>query len=265
MSDRERLPELIDRFNSGDLSGEELANFLEMMKASPRLREEVRLDKELNELLAEEDIIELRRRILEISMSRRKKKGPDLRIFLMAASLLLLLAIEVLLFLNHRNPGPVLNTRLFPRFHPEMKKTKERIKPESIVVSPGPDKKQKGMNKSEPKKLLAASFKANPTFENLIGSTRTGNFKMEAPAIGYKFDRKEMIRFKWNMEGKEDINLTIMDHLGTVVHEATLQNTRSYSLDGGTLKEGLYYFRIMQKDEIVFFGKFTVNSSSEFY
>ena len=77
MSDREKLPELIDRFNNGKLTGEKLTAFLEMLKTNPRLREEVRLDSDLNEILANMDILELRQKILSIQQNRQKRKGTD--------------------------------------------------------------------------------------------------------------------------------------------------------------------------------------------
>jgi hypothetical protein len=106
MSDREKLPELIDRFNSGDLKGKELTAFLEMLRANPRLREEVRLDADLNNILADTDTIELRKKVLSLKKHRQNRQSNDLRLFLIAASLLLLIGLEVLLLLTKKPVPP---------------------------------------------------------------------------------------------------------------------------------------------------------------
>jgi hypothetical protein len=259
MSDREKLPELIDRFNSGELSGEELTTFLEMLKSSPRLREEVRLDKELNEVLANEDILELRRKILDIQMKRQQKEGPGLRIFLLAASLLLLLGIETLLFLKYSNLRATRNTGLIHKQQPVSKRAPEITRTEHPVISTDPVKKQKRLNDVKRNNLLAASFKTNPSFETMLGATRyAGNFKLEAPPIGHLFGEKDVVRFEWTMNEDAEIYLKIMNNSGTIVHESGLLSKKTYSLPPGTLKTGLYYFKVMEKEEILFFGKFTV-------
>ncbi len=259
MSDREKFPEMIDRFNNGNLSGEELTAFLEMLKTNPRLREEVRLDNELNEILANEDILELRQKIIAIQKKHKKRKGQDLHFFLLAASLLLLIGIEVLLFTNYTRHNPSKSVTLIPKHKPDLKRVPDITRVEHPVIPMDTLNKGKRMIDRKTESKLAANFRKNPSFENMIGATRhAGYFRMDAPVIGHHFSEKAVIRFEWILEGQTGIELKIMDNTGTSVHESVSLIKNRYSLPPGTLKRGLYYFKVMQNDEILFFGKFFV-------
>jgi hypothetical protein len=259
MSDREKLPELIDRYNSGNLTEEELSAFLEMLKNNSRLREEVRLDKELNEILADEDIIELRKKLLAVKKNTGQRKGADLKFFLLAASILLLIGLGVLLFINNKHHHPHGNIPLTHKYQPEHYRLPKINKVEKTGIA-------KDITTREIKKpdrrmgmMLAAGFRKNPAFENMLGATRhAGYFRMDAPALGYRFGEKAVIRFEWLQDGQTGINLKIMDNTGTIVHESALLVKNKYSLPPGTLKAGLYYFEVLENDEILFFGKFFI-------
>jgi hypothetical protein len=259
MSDREKFPELIDRFNTGQLTGEELTAFLEILKTNPRLREEVRLDSELNEILANEDILELRQKILTIQENRKKRKGPDLYFFLLAASFLLLMGVETLLFMNYTHPLPAGNPILGQKQKPALQKVPGITRIEHHLISADTVKKGNSTRYRKTETMLAASFRKNPSFENMIGSTRhAGYFRMDAPVIGCQFNGKDVIGFTWSKEGDDRINILIMDNNGTNVHESGLLSKNNYSIPPGTLKKGLYYFKVLQNDEILLFGKFFV-------
>ena len=259
MSDREKLPELIDRFNNGKLTGEKLTAFLEMLKTNPRLRDEVRLDSELNEVLANMDILELRQKILLIQKNRQRRKGMDLHFFLLAASLLLLIGIEALLIMNNTHRNPSNNTTLIPKYHPDSKQLVINNKTEQTAITKETVNKGEQIRDRKTDKIFAASFRKNPSFENMIGSTRhAGYFRMDAPLIGYRFSEKAEIIYEWTQDGHAEIELKIMDNTGTNIHESRLPDKNKYSLPPGTLKKGLYYFKVLQNDEIMFFGKFMV-------
>jgi hypothetical protein len=259
MSNRKKFPELIDRFNNGKLTGEELTAFLEMMKTNPRLREEVRLDSELNEILANVDILELRQKILFIQKNQQKRKGSDFHYFLLAASLLLLIGIEVFLIMNDTNHNPSNKTTLIPKHEPGSKQLPVNNKVEQTSIATETINKEKKIIRRKTEVKLAASFRRNPSFEKMIGSTRhAGYFRMDAPLIGYHFSEKARILFEWTQEGHVEIELKIMDNTGINIHESGLLDKNKYSLSPGTLNRGLYYFKVLQNDEIIFFGKFIV-------
>jgi hypothetical protein len=260
MSDREQLPELIDRFTNGSLTGIELTAFLDMLKTNPRLSEEVRLDHELNEILSNQDILELRQRIIAVQKTGHRRKGPDLQLLLLAASLLLLIGTEVLLLLNKSYlSNPVTNHLLKTRKQPvpAHNKTKETVlMPETETPVAGT---KSSLNDHKKKTELTANFYKNPAFENMIGATRQAlSFRMNAPLSNTCFKQSDLISFEWIIEDGAEINLKIMDNTGLSVHESPVLTKNKYSLPPGSLKNGLYYFKVMHDDEILYFGKFLV-------
>jgi hypothetical protein len=92
MIENEKLPEWIDRYNANDLKGEELEEFLLLLERDPELRKEVRLDKELNKLLSETDILELREKIIK---AKPKDDGRNtlISLWLLAASVVILIGL----------------------------------------------------------------------------------------------------------------------------------------------------------------------------
>jgi hypothetical protein len=256
MSNREKLPELIDRYNDGELEGEELTAFLEMMKVNSRLRKEVTLDKELNEILAKKDILELRQIILSIQKKQRQKKGPKLHVFLLAASLLLLIGIEFFIFRTNSRPHPSDNSIVIPKYHPELMQPQNNKTGKSATIVTATKGKDIDHNADV---ILATNFKTNPSFENMLGTTRHEVFfRLIAPSIDSNFSINAEIMFKWTMNETAKIEIKIMDNKGNLMQESGFLNQNNYSLPPGTLKKGLYYFKVLQKDEIIFFGKFKV-------
>ena len=257
MSNREKLPELIDRYNSGTLTGDELTAFLEMMNNNPRIIEEVRLDKELNEILANQDILELRKKILSVQKARDQKKGPDFHYLLLAASLLFLIGIEVILFLNNKNPFHSAQTVQTHKITPIINKEQGATGQQSTT----------GDNRIADKKIpdrktdtrIAANFRINPAYENMIGATRAGgSFRMVLPVPGHIYNANSIIRFKWIRNGKDLIELKIMDNTGLTKGETAPLKDNQYSFSAGSLKSGLYYYKVIQNDEILYLGKFVV-------
>ena len=104
MIDKKKLPEFIERYNNKQLHGKDLEEFLEMLKNDPGLRLEVKLDKDLNEILAEPDVIEFRRKLIKNRIPE-EKDGPGLSLYLFAASVALIISLAVLAFIWIRKSG----------------------------------------------------------------------------------------------------------------------------------------------------------------
>lgn len=258
MSDREKLPELIDRFNTGNLTGDELTVLLDMMNHNPRIREEVRLDKELNEILADKDVLELRQKILSVQKNRNKGKGRNFHYLLLAASLLFFIGLEVILLLNTRNHAVSPQTALTQKITPVIKKEPVTAGQQLIAAESGSTGKKIPDQKKDTR--LASNFMPNPSYENMIGATRSGgSFRLEKPLTGERFSAKSAILFQWNTEPKTLIELKIMDNQGIIVSESGLLYAYRYTIPQGTLRRGIYYFKIMANDEILYFGKFLVS------
>ncbi len=256
MSNREKLPELIDRYNNGELEGEELTYFLELMKVNSRLRKEVALDSELNEILANKDILELRQIILSVQKKHRQKKRPDLQVILLAASFLLLIATAVFLVMINSGHHLSGNSEVIAKYQQELKQSQNnKVEKEETKM---PVTKEINIPGRTIEVNPSASFRTNPSFEKMIGATRhIGYFTMIAPRIDSHFNINEEILFKWTLNEPAKVELMIMDNTGLTIKESESLNN-NYSLPPGTLKKGLFYFKVLQKDEIIFFGKFVV-------
>ena len=213
----------------------------------------------MNEILDNKDILELRKKILHIQKNRQKRKEPDLHFLLLAASLLLLMGIEVLLFTNNNHRNPSGDNILHPKHQSGTRQLTISKKGDQPVIAAKTVNREKRIKDQKTQMKLAASFRENPSFENMTGATRhAGYFRMVLPLTGYPYSEKAEIRFEWILDEHTEIELKIMDNTGTHVHESGNLSKNKYSLPPGTLKKGLYYFKIMQNDEILFFGKFFV-------
>jgi hypothetical protein len=262
MSNREKIPEWIDRFNNGELSNEEVKTLLEMAKNDPRLREEIKLDLELNSILTDEDILDLRKKMLTLSKIRLERKGNNLKFYLMAASLLLLLGIGLFLFFYNvnrsSNAKPGENT-LSQKNHPPTKQSPAYQQINSSKTSSDTANRGNTISTEQRGTNLLASYDKNPSLENMIGTTRNaGNFAMVFPLNDYHCSVNADVRFEWLPEGPAEVELRIMNNFAILVHESGTIKKNTYSIPPGKLKQGLYYFKILSGDEILYFGKFTI-------
>jgi len=260
MSDREKIPEWIDRLNNGELSGQELETLLEMARNDPRLAEEIRLDLELNSVLSEDDVLKLREKIVGVMNQAQKNNGNKFRMILMAASLFLLAGVIVFLLLQrgHRN-GKEDQTMMNHRNPHGLRPVPAGHKMDSATALSVKAKESNDTIFQKPGSNLLARFDKNPAFENLIGTTRhAGNFKLISPTITNHFTTRSSVQFLWVPEDPVETELKIMNNSGTLVHESAVLRKNIYSLPPGSLRSGLYYFKIIRGDELIYFGKFSI-------
>ena len=269
MSKREKLHEWIDRYNNRDLTGEELAVFLEMMNHDHRILEEVRLDEELNSALEERDILDLRKKIRKVYAGKQVKRSPGTRIILMAATLLILLSIEgVIIYLthsagNHGSPDIVSKKITLQEKYGGFGQSQwnltsgQKVFPllrSDKTVSPGIELQDEIISFG-----LLASYQPNKAMENLIGTTcRSGNFKMLKSPGSYAFSRNSTILFSWKTGINEETSLVVENNTGNTVYESVSNFNQSVYLKTDFLEPGLYYYKVMSKDEVFCFGKFMV-------
>jgi hypothetical protein len=264
MRNKEKLHEWIDRYNNSDLSGEELVIFLEMMNRDYRVREEVLLDYELNSVLKETDILDLRKKIQKICSEYPVRKNLNPRIILMAATLVILFSIEYAIFYLTRQTNRA-NKPEFGYFQnsPWQKEidqlksgfiyskdvyaTLQKDIPAAFVIG------EKG-NAFD----LFASFQPNTALENLIGTIRSGNFLMLKPQKVATFTRASILIFSWKTLNPEATSLIVENNRGIVVYESDSNFNPSVSLNAAFLNLGLFYYKIIQNEEVVYFGKFTI-------
>lgn len=268
MNKNEKMHEWIDRFNDNELNGEELKKFLELLKNDPALRAELRLDKELNELLQDEGLLSLRKKIIEVR-TKREDGGIGKKIFLLAASILVILVLSVILYLvvglKTRN-NKILQTNNSPANGLPVNKNSS---PELNNRKNNPGKQQfmndtlsmnrPGISNKQSQPLIAANYKPFPPFESLIGThIRSEYFKLIEPFPNSHFKTKSLILFSWETDIFHPLTVEIMDNKGQLIFDSHPVHDKSLKVPSGTLKNGLFYFKILKEDEIVFFGKFTI-------
>jgi len=269
MSNREKLHEWIDRYNNKDLTGDELVIFLELMNNDHRIREEVRLDEELNSALKEIEILDLRKKIRKISAGKQVKRTHGKQIILMAATLLILLSVEGLIFYlthaadNNRNPEIVIKKRPSLEKYGEPGQSQWTLNTGQQVFPVFRDDKTLSSAMESQDTILSyrllASYQPNKAMENLIGTTsRSGNFRMLKPPGSPAFSRNSTILFSWKTAISEETSLVVENNTGRIVYESVSNFNQSVYLKTNFLEPGLYYYKVMSKDEVFWFGKFMV-------
>ncbi|HSN49853.1 MAG TPA: hypothetical protein VLR52_01395, partial [Bacteroidales bacterium] len=246
MSEREKYPEMIVRFNAGEMDGEELRQFLELLRKNPGLQKEVELDKEINEHLNEETILDLRRKMLLI-----QKKKPDDRnrnlLFLLAASLLLLLSIGIFLLTKI----PKIKT-------PSIAVTKEIVKDSlaSQEMVAGTKDSISTLVTGEKQVILTASYQPDPAYETLVGTImRSANFELLQPGEDQVFRKNGNILFRWEIPDAKKLTIRIVNNRGKQILEYKKINLQQLEVPVKLMPAGLFYYKILEDDEILFVGK----------
>ena len=258
------MPEWITRYNDNDLAGDELHLFLEILEKNPSLKVEVGLDKELNEALADDDIIEFRRKIIASGNPKIRQSQLPRKLMLVAATLILMLIFELLL--NH----------LCSRTESKGKESSEvsRICPKN---GSGNDKQRNGLKVSQSLKpdggrLLISSVKVpvnriklasnlipDPQLEGLVGSNvRSFYFKLLSPSGVTHFSMKDTIRLSWEPDLEKPIKLIVTDNHGICVFETEKEMTNRIFFRASQFHSGLFYFKIIGNDDLLYLGKFYI-------
>ena len=268
MNRNENMHELIDRFNDNELNGEELKEFLELLKDDPTLRAEIRLDKELNEMLQDEGLLSLRKKIIEIRKDR-EDRGVVRRIFLLAASILVILVVSFILYLvlglktgNNKilqtnnglaNGLPINKNSSLELINRKNNPGKQQLMNDTL------SKNEPGISGKQNQSLIAANYKPFPPFESLIGThIRAEYFKLIEPLPGSHFKTNSTILFSWETDISHPLILEIMDNQGQLIFDSHPVRDKLLKVPSGRLKNGLFYFKILKEDEMVFFGKFSI-------
>ena len=268
MNRNENMHELIDRFNDNELNGEELKEFLELLKDDPTLRAEIRLDKDLNEMLQDEGLLSLRKKINEIRKDR-EDRGVGKKTFLLAASILVILVLSVILYLIiglKTGNNKILQTNnslanglpINKNSSPELNNRKNNPGKQQLM-NDKLSKNRPGISNKQNQPLIAANYKPFPPFESLIGThIRAEYFKLIEPFPDSHFKTESTILFSWETDISHPLTLEIMDNQGQLIFDSHPVHDKSMKVPSGKLKNGLFYFKILKEDEMVFFGKFTI-------
>jgi hypothetical protein len=270
MNDIEKIHDWIDRFNDNELNDAELEEFRELLENDPVLRAEVRLDKELNEMLQDEGLMSLQEKISVARSNYRDKRSTGYRRLLLAASIVGIVALSVALYLIvgiKTSNNKVNQNTPFQALQPGKKNStgqdagnviveKRLASKDSLSVS------GKEISGRQNQMLAQAEYKPYPPFESLIGThLRSGDFRFVNPAQGSHFNGESSIVFSWTTENPHALSLKIMDNHGRLIFDSHPIRGKSYTIKERTLGKGLFYFKIMEEDEIVYFGKLMIETN----
>ena len=177
MIEKEKLPEWIDRFNKKDLHGNELKEFLELMKQDPELRIEVKLDKELNEALADTDIIELRKKVGKCKIPK-ESNHMRLPILFLAASITILIGLAIFIYIWMRQADHTFMNTDYSHdpydtsvFKKRQFTDEEQIALDREAFDSMTSHKEKGNIKAGDKILLTDNYKPYPPYESMVGKS----------------------------------------------------------------------------------------------
>jgi hypothetical protein len=254
MNENNKISEWICRYNEGDLHGDELKAFLQMAGSDRELWREVILDRKMNELLKDTDLVEFRK-----SMIRARNSYPHQAKYqvLMIAASLLVLVTTCTIFICVSRPGPVRHAFAFrsPGYWESSKLPGETI-PTHSPIRHGPV-----CSRDHPAGRTAASLAYVPMarMEQLCGeSVRAGGITIISPDTDEKYRRNDTIRFEWRSGQEDEFSLEIVNNKGNIV--ASLEPVKSTlrEFNARSLSPGLYYWKLFDHDNLVYTGKFRI-------
>jgi len=260
MKEHEITCDWIDRYNEGELDEQEKELFQQRMNASPLLHSEVLLDASLNRFLCDEELLDLMKKIKDVTL-RTPDAGRLKNILLIAASVLLFVMTSGLFYLFLTNiPTPGIMTvqdagkpdQAKNGGHDTLSFTAEGQNSGKNALSSMPD--------AVSQDLLSFNFRPLPELELLTGSvTRSEPFQLLSPnALVYARSGTDVI-FEWRYNGKTDsLSMAILNNLGLTVARLSLDHTGSFILNTARFGEGLYYWKILAADDFVFMGKLII-------
>ena len=253
------LSESIDRYTAGEMSEAERSCFEEILQTHPLLRAEVRLDRELTRCLEDHEAMAFAQQ-LHALRNQPRKKGFPLRYLSLAASLLLLVSITLFIFYQKKAWIPEFYRQ---RGSDELIDRKVTQHPFSCFNTSRLQQKLTPVTRRQMMKnrALAQHFRPLPEYELLIGSiSRSFSLKVLSPKSRLTLPYQSTITFEWVAPGTcSFLILQITDNKGKKVFDTAPLQDNSYLLNTGNFRRGLYYWKLIQDEELVSMGCFTLH------
>jgi len=257
MNNHEYLHEWISRYNDGDLKGEELEQFLQILSSDPEVRSETNLDRELTEFLQDSDLLEFRELLDQARC--KKRRGFGLNCLLLAALMIVLVALSG--FWIYLDP--------VKRGHPFL--PGEEAIESATQKSPSQNKQALPLRRnpgfyafqtreSKPgQDLLAANFEPLIYMEGMVGIvTRAGDFGLLSPGKIVTIVPGDTLRFHWSDDGKTSLSFEVINNRGDNMISREGVSGVSLTLLTISWKEGLYYWKFLDNDNLVSVGKILI-------
>lgn len=250
--EKEKINEWIDRYNQGTLKGRDLERFLRLLADDPDLQREVMVDREINRMMADRELLAFREAILK---AKQRIPGRRIRWMLLAAMVTVLLSaggfmVYYSLFLNE-NPS-IRGTEVTSRSDT----SGGNVSPEIFGTELAEDQKPPITSDESKQPMIAQNFVRNSSLEVLVGEhTRADGMILEEPGSDLKKKIGDQVCFRWRTENADPVEILLFDNRGNRILSVVLNNKKEYLLPTTALEPGLYYWKMLMNDLLVTAGK----------
>ncbi len=257
MIEKERMSEWIDRYNTGDLQEPELTLFRKMFEVDPVLRVHVSIDRNINKMLKNSDLLEFIEKVRQIEAQPEKNRAR--KYLCIAATVLLLLSVGIITrcfdqvgrhlpgitgVMSNRHPSAPMYLGLYAL-------KQSRANKNTVSAS---------RNIQSEKNLLAANFRPVAEYELLVGGVaRCENFRVQSPQARLRIPHGGVVHFNW-IAGTilSPLTLELLDNKGFVVIPPLTMQGNSYQLSTEQIGSGIFYWRIMSDEGLLMMGSLTL-------
>ena len=252
--------EWIGKFTDEELDREQENILLHMASQSPLLRNELRMDREINEMFMDKKKAELSEMIHE-TINKKKTRRFNPTWLKIAASLAVLVTLSALAGLIMLGPmgnieNKIINGNAFSQhkkpgllgFLPDIKLAHENATPVK--------RRQLAQLKE-----MTDNYTPRPEFEFLVGAiTRDQTVFVLSPQARIQCKQDSVITFNWRwLSGCMPLYIEISDNLGKIVFVSEPLTDVSFVLQTRHWQKGLYYYKITIKDDLVTMGSISIN------
>jgi len=251
--------QLIGKFTDNELTHEEETSLLYQASRNPLLRNELRLDRDISEMFADQERIILSETIRKVIRNERGRIIIPFSVKI-AASLIILITLGclmgILMNFQHQNYGnalvscePIIKPKS-PGFLSFLHFNKHLSTPYSPVM-----RREIAQNAS-----FNDAYTPRPEYEFLIGSvTRDLTVFVISPVPRAKCKADSLLQFSWRwLTGPVPVGIEITDNYGRIVFKSLQIPDLSYALITKHWNRGLYYYKITSGDELVTLGSITI-------
>ncbi|MEI6899930.1 MAG: hypothetical protein WCL00_08630 [Bacteroidota bacterium] len=266
MDTNRQLAEWIVKYNADELDGKELETFSAKLKTNPELRREMRVERDLTRALKERDVINLRKK-----MQKARPASDDSRLFAYLNWFIAACITALLIMLVHELYEFDRNTKMILEpIHASLRA--KQLHPDREVIFPN----QAEIDQATVDSMVAREARGDssirmaaiamysglfaplPAYERLVGDIYRGSdFKLIHPEINETFKSTEKILFKWKMNDPYPIKIILNDHNGARISITKQIEDNTYLL-GPISTPGLYYYKIMDNDDMIYIGRFRI-------
>jgi hypothetical protein len=251
--------EWIGRFTDNELDQEQEINVLLMASQNPLLRNELRMDREINDMLLDLKKSELSEMI---GNTIRSGKQPVIHhpLLKLAAMAVILVALSVLagqFFRNH-----AARTENAP------KQAKTHSVQQQLAFSCNVPAMQQHTEKTiharhrqaDRLQAIAENYTTRPEYEFLIGGiTRDQTLFFISPRARVQCSQDSVIIFNWRCLSEcKPLTIEISNNRGVCIFRSDPLTEAPFALPAKNLLKGLYYYKVLSKDDLVTMGSISV-------